>query len=256
MTITRVSFGRRPILPLKFARSVMLKRVRIAGRERRRRRLRNVSDDRCVAGVTRGIASAGAGSGVGSGTGQTREKKTDGNHPRDDGGMTMRRASSAPMAPALPGGRDVTRKVHPGDADTALAPLRTMRRRWRRAVDVRDVLRDRGARAPIGRANGVLVIQPPSGIAHTHLTMRGTSHGGIDNEDIVPGAAVQTILLMWVIARGVNGPLATMTVHADIGADTDRARAVLIRRLAPKRCQRVWVPGIDPLARDPPVSLR
>jgi hypothetical protein len=87
--------------------------------------------------------------------------------------------------------------------------------------------------------------------------MRGTSHGGIDDQDIDPGAAVQTILLrMWIIARGINDTPITMTVRADIDADTDRARALLIRRLAPKRCQRIWVPGIDPLARDPPVSLR
>jgi hypothetical protein len=238
MTITRVSFARRPSLPLKFARSVILRRVRIAGRERRRRWLRNVSDDRCVAGMTRGIASAGAGSGVGNVTGQTREKKIDGNRPRDDGGMTMR--WTAPMAPALPGGRDVTRKVHPGDANTAHAPPRTMRRRGRRAVDGPDVLRDRGARAPMERASGVLVVQPPSGIAHIHLTMRGTPHGGIDDEDIVPGAAVQIILLlMWTIARGINDALVTTTVRADIDADTDRARALLTRRLAPKRCQRV-----------------
>jgi hypothetical protein len=92
MTITRVSFARRPFLPLKFAPNVMLKRVRTVGRERRRRWLRNVSDDRCVAGMTRGIASIGAGSGVGSGMDQTREKKIDGNRPRDDDGMTMRRA--------------------------------------------------------------------------------------------------------------------------------------------------------------------
>jgi hypothetical protein len=92
MTITRVSFAPRPFLPLKFARSVILKRVQIAGRERRRRWLRNVSDDRCVAGITRGIASAGAESGVGSGTGQTKEKKIDGDCPRDDDGMMMRRA--------------------------------------------------------------------------------------------------------------------------------------------------------------------
>jgi hypothetical protein len=92
------------------------------------------------------------------------------------------------MAPALPGGRDMTRKVHPGDADTTLARLRTTKRRGRRAVDGRDVLRDRGVKAPMDRASGVLVVQPPSGIAHIHLTMRGTFHGGIDDEDIVPRA--------------------------------------------------------------------
>jgi hypothetical protein len=69
----------------------MLKRVQTAGRERRKRWLRNVSDDRCVAGMTRGIASAGAGSGVGSNMAQTREK-IGGNRLRSDGGMTMRRA--------------------------------------------------------------------------------------------------------------------------------------------------------------------
>src|SRR6266852_5394118 len=188
MTITRVSFARRPFLPLKFARNVMLKRVRIAGLEHRRRLLRNVSDDRCVAGMTRGIASAGVGSGVGNGTGRTRGK-IDGKRPRSDGGMAMREGESAPMAPALPGGRDVTRKVHPGDADTALAHLRTMKKR--RAVDGRDVLRDREARAPMERASGVHAVQPPSGIALIHLTMKGTFHGGIDDQDIVPGAAVQ-----------------------------------------------------------------
>lgn len=93
------------------------------------------------------------------------------------------------MALALPAGRDVTREVHLGDTDTALAPLRTMRRRGR-TVDGRDVLRDRGARAPMERASGALVVQPPSGIAHVHLTMKGTFHGGIDDEDVVPGAAV------------------------------------------------------------------
>ena len=72
------------------------------------------------------------------------------------------------------------------------------------------------------------MIQPPSGIAHIHLTMRGTFHGGIDDGDIVPGAAVQTIPLMWIIARRINDALVTMTVHVDIGADTDRARALLI----------------------------
>lgn len=87
--------------------------------------------------------------------------------------------------------------------------------------------------------------------------MTGTFHGGIDDQDIVPGAAVQTILLlMWIIARGTNDTLITRTVRADIGADTDRARALVIRRLAPKHCQRIWVPGIDLLARDPPVSFR
>jgi len=116
------------------------------------------------------------------------------------------------MAPTLPGGRDVARKVHPGDADTALAPLRTMRRRGRRAVDGRDVLRDRGARAPMDRASGVLVVQPPSGVAHIHLTM---------------------------IACGINDALVTMTVRADIRADTDPASALLIRRLAQKPCQKV-----------------
>jgi hypothetical protein len=143
------------------------------------------------------------------------------------------------MAPALPGGRDVTRKVHPGDTDTALAPLRTMRRRGRRAIDGRDVPRDPEARAPMDRASGVLVVQPPSGIAHTHLTMRGTFHGGVDDEDIVPGVAAQTVLLMWIISRGINDALITRTVRTDIGADTDRARALPIRRLAPKRCQTV-----------------
>jgi protocatechuate 3,4-dioxygenase beta subunit len=87
-----------------------------------------------------------------------------------------------------------------------------MRRRGRRAVDGRDVLRDRGARAPMERASGVLVVQPPNGIAHIHLTM---------------------------IARGINDVLVTMTFRADIDADTDRARAPLIRRLAQKPCQRV-----------------
>ena len=228
MTITRVSLVRRPFLPLKFAQIVMLKRLRIVGRERRRRWLRNVSDDRYVVRMTRGIASAGAGGEV-------------------------RSAWSAPM----PGGRDMMRKVYLGDADTALALLRTMRRRGRRAVDGRDVLRDQGARAPMERASGVLVVQPPSGIGHIHLMMRGTFYGGIDDEDIVLEAAVQTVpLLMWIIARGIHDVLVTMIVPADIGVDTDRARALLTRRLAPKRCQRIWVPGIDPLAQDPPVSLR
>jgi hypothetical protein len=158
------------------------------------------------------------------------------------------------MAPALPGGRDVTGKVHPGDADTVLPPLQRMRRR---AINGRGVLRDRGARALTERASGVLAVQLPSGIAHIHLTMTGTFHDGIDDQDIVPGAEVQTILLlMWIIARGINDTLITMIVRADIGADTDRARALLIRRLAPKHCQRIWVLGIDLLARDPPVSLR
>jgi len=144
------------------------------------------------------------------------------------------------MAPALPDGRDVTRKVHPGDADTALAPLRTMWRRRRRAVDGRDVLRDREARAPMDRASGVLVVQPPSGNAHIHPTMRGTFHAGIDDQDIVPGVAAQTIRpLMWIMARGINDALVTRTVRADIDAHTGRARALLIRRLAPKRCQMV-----------------
>lgn len=61
---------------------------------------------------------------------------------------------------------------------------------------------------------------------------------------------------MWIIVRAINDALVTVTVRSDIGADTDRARALPIRRLARKRCQTVLVPGIDPLARDPPVSLR
>lgn len=69
----------------------MLKRVRTVGRERRRRWLRNVSDDRCVAGITRGIASRSVGSGVWDGTAQTREK-IDGNGLRNGGGVTMRTA--------------------------------------------------------------------------------------------------------------------------------------------------------------------
>ena len=160
------------------------------------------------------------------------------------------------MAPALPDGRDVTRKVHPGDADTVLPLLRMMRRRGRRAVDDRDELRDQGARVPMRRPSGVLVVQSPSGIAHIHLTMRVIFHSGIDDQKIGPGAAVQTILLlMQIIARGTNDALVTMTVRTDIGADTDRARALLIRRLVRRRCQTTWVPGIDPLTRDPPVSL-
>lgn len=84
------------------------------------------------------------------------------------------------------------------------------------------------------------MVQPPSGIAHIHLRMKDTFHGDIDEEDIVLGAAVQTILLlMWIIARGIKDALVTMTVRADIVADTDRARALLIRRPAPKHCQRV-----------------
>lgn len=51
-----------------------------------------MSDDRCVVGMTHGIAIAGAGIGVGSGTGQTMEKKIDGKRSRGDDGMTMRRA--------------------------------------------------------------------------------------------------------------------------------------------------------------------
>lgn len=90
------------------------------------------------------------------------------------------------------------------------------------------------------RASGVLVVQPPSDIGHIHLTMRGTFHGGTDDEAIGPGAAVQTILpLMRIIIREINDPLVTITVLADISADTNRARALLIRRLAPKRCQKV-----------------
>ncbi len=64
--------------------------MRSAGCGRRRPSLRNVTDDRSVAGMTRGIASAGAGSGAGSGTGQMREK-IDGNRPRDGAGMMTRR---------------------------------------------------------------------------------------------------------------------------------------------------------------------
>jgi len=90
MTITRVSFARRPILPLKFAWNARLKSVQSARRERRRQWLRNARDDRCVAGMTRGIVNAGAGSGVGSGTVQTMEK-IDGNHRRGGAGMTTRK---------------------------------------------------------------------------------------------------------------------------------------------------------------------
>src|SRR6266404_1958831 len=118
------------------------------------------------------------------------------------------------MAPALCGGRDVIRKVHLYAADTALAPLWTMRRR-RRTDSGRDVLRDRGARTPMERADRVLMVQSPNGIARIPLTMRGTIHGGIDDEGIVQAAAVQTILLpMRVTARGINDVLITMTVRA------------------------------------------
>jgi hypothetical protein len=149
------------------------------------------------------------------------------------------------------------RKVHPGAADTALALLRTMRRIGRSTIGGRDVLRDRGAGAPMVRASGVLVVQPPSDVGHIPLTMKDIIPGGTDGEGIVLGPAVQTIpLLMRIIARGINDALFTMTVRADIGADTDRARVLLIRHLAPKRCQTGWVLEIDPLVREPPVSLR
>jgi hypothetical protein len=165
--------------------------------------------------------------------------------------MTVRKGWSDPVAPALDGGRDATRKVHLGDTGTALAPPLTRRRR--RAVGGCDVLRDRGARVPVGRRGGVLVVRPPSGIAHIPLTMRDTLHGDIDGRGIVPGAAVQTgHLLMGIIANDAH---ITTTVRADIGTDdTDhaRSRALLTRHLAPKRCQR---PGIDRLARELPVSL-
>ena len=109
------------------------------------------------------------------------------------------------------------------------------------------------------RADRVLMVQSPNGIARIPLTMRGTIHGGIDDEGIVQAAAVQTILLpMRVTARGINDVLITMTVRADIGTDTDRPppRALLIRHLAPKRCRRGWMSGIDPLDLEPPVSPR
>jgi len=63
------------------------------------------------------------------------------------------------------------------------------------------------------------------------------------------------LFLIWIIPCGIHDTLVTMTAPADIGADTDRARALLIRRHAPKRCQRIWVSEIDPLVRDPPVGL-
>jgi hypothetical protein len=128
--------------------------------------------------------------------------------------------------------------------------------RRRRAVGDCDVLRDRGARAPMERTGGVLMVRPPSGIAHIPLTMKDTFHGGIDGRGIVPGAAAQTVLLlMRIIAHGINDAHITMTVRAGIGTDDidhAQSRALLIRHLAPKRCQR---PGIEPLAREPPVSL-
>ena len=145
------------------------------------------------------------------------------------------------MAPALRGGRDVTRKVRPGVADTALAPLRTMKKIRRRAFD------------------GVLMVQPPSGIAHHPLMMKDTRHEGLDCIGIAPGAAVQTVLpLMRIVAGGINGAHIAMTRRTDVGTDTDHARSRalpgLTRHLAPKRCLRGWV-RIHPLARETPVSL-
>jgi hypothetical protein len=61
-----INIGALPSLPLKFAGSIMLKRVQIAGHEHRKLWLRNVRNDRSVAGMTRGIMNAGAGSGVGT----------------------------------------------------------------------------------------------------------------------------------------------------------------------------------------------
>ena len=58
--------------------------------EHRRLWLPNARGDRCVAEMTRGIASADAGSGVGRGTGQMTEK-IDGSRQRGDAGMMMKR---------------------------------------------------------------------------------------------------------------------------------------------------------------------
>jgi hypothetical protein len=64
-----INIGALPSLPLKFARSIMLKSVQIAGHEHRKLWLWNVSNDRSVVRMTRGIMNAGARSGVGSGMG-------------------------------------------------------------------------------------------------------------------------------------------------------------------------------------------
>ena len=90
MTITRASCARRPFLLLKSAWSARHSCVQTARLEHRRRWLPNARVDRCVAEMTRGIASAGVGSGVGRGTGQMTEK-IDGSHRRGDAGMTMKR---------------------------------------------------------------------------------------------------------------------------------------------------------------------
>jgi hypothetical protein len=90
MTITRASFERRPFLLPKFAWNARLKSVQTARRELRRPWLRNARGDRCMAGMTHGIASADAGSGTGNGTDQTREK-IDGSHRKGGGEMTMKK---------------------------------------------------------------------------------------------------------------------------------------------------------------------
>ena len=103
------------------------------------------------------------------------------------------------------------------------------------------------------------MLQPPSDVAHSPLTMEDTSQGSIDGIGVVPGAAVQMVLLlMRIIARGINDAHIAMTVRVDIDTDTDHARSrpLLISHLAPKRCRRGWVPGIDPPVRELPVSLR
>jgi len=103
----------------------------------------------------------------------------------------------------------------------------------------------------------VLVVQPPSDIALSPLTMKDTSHEGLDGIGIAPGAAVQTVLLlMRIIAGGINDVHIATTRPTDVGTDTDhaRSRALLTKHLAPKRCLRGWV-RIDPLARETPVIL-
>jgi hypothetical protein len=109
-------------------------------------------------------------------------------------------------------------------------------------------------RRAFGRA---LVVQPPSGIAHSPLMMKDNSHEGLDGIGIAPGAAAQTVLLlMRIIAGGIDDAHIATTRRTDVGTDTDhaRSRALLTRHLAPKLCLRGWV-RINPLAREAPVSL-
>ncbi len=258
MTTTKPSFVHRHSPPPKLAWNASPSCVRTVERGHRRRQLRNVRGDRCVGEMTHGTAIEGVGNGAGIHTGPTRAK-VDGSRRRGDATSTMRENGAIARALRSAGCRGVTRRARRGAADTARARLRmTSRGISGDGPGDDNALRDRGARVPMEITSEVLMAAatlPPSGIVHIPPVTRSMPHGGTDGGG-APRVPVQVVLLMRIPTRGTNDAHIARTTRADAGADHFRLH--LIRRLAPRHCQRGWVLvlGIGHLAREPPVNFR